>query len=170
MSCASTLGFLHLVATVVLSVFAQSTTAAAGSRCSSPPSSATYAAPSIAPGYKAQIIAGDLTYPRGLKFDPEGHLLVVDVGKGVLSLTLEEDGDCISVTQKKTVISNKHVRIPYDLEKKRQTPRVFTDGNSCRMGSRSLRTAKLFMPPRQRHCGPGIMTLRSQKRLRRVGN
>ena len=69
-----------------------------------------YPAPILAQGYKAQLVADGFSYPRGIMFDSEGALLVVDSGKGIVALTLEADeNDCISVSNKKTIVDDKEL-------------------------------------------------------------
>lgn len=61
----------------------------------------------MAPGYKAQLITRNLTKPRGLAVDSEGHLLVVQQQVGVTSLTVQDQGDgCLEVTSKVNVTEN----------------------------------------------------------------
>jgi len=57
---------------------------------------------SAATGWKYTLLATGLTKPRSLLFDTEGHLLVLEAGKGLSAHTLSADG-CI--TSSKTVIS-----------------------------------------------------------------
>ncbi|KAI9795587.1 MAG: hypothetical protein M1835_005499 [Candelina submexicana] len=66
----------------------------------------SYATPSLAPGYKAQLIFRNLTKPRGLAVDDQGHLLVVQQGVGVSSLTIESTNDCLKVSQNVSVVEN----------------------------------------------------------------
>ena len=67
----------------------------------------SYPAPILAQGYKAQLVAHGFRYPRGIRFDSEGALLVVDAGNGIVALTLEADkNDSISVSNTKILISN----------------------------------------------------------------
>jgi len=69
--------------------------------------SANYPAPSVADGYKATLIANDLTDPRSILFDSEGHLLVVEQEVGIVALTLSiSDERCISTTGRRTVIAD----------------------------------------------------------------
>ncbi|CAD0083100.1 unnamed protein product [Aureobasidium vineae] len=55
--------------------------------------------PSIASGYKWQAVATGLARPRGIAFDDQGRLLVIESGSGSLSAhTLsEDDGGCVTV-------------------------------------------------------------------------
>lgn len=78
--------------------------ATAQSSCSST-LSASYPAPSVAEGYVARLVAQDLTSPRGIKFDSDGALLVVEEGVGVSALTpMGEDGDCMTLGNRKLVV------------------------------------------------------------------
>lgn len=49
----------------------------------------------VAEGWSFVKVAGDLTTPRGLTIDSEGHLLMVEVGKGLSVHTFGADG-CIA--------------------------------------------------------------------------
>src|ERR1700743_114961 len=65
------------------------------------------ATPSLAPGYIARLVANGLAYPRGIAFDSEDALLVVESGKGINALTFEDSGNgCISTKSKKNVVSD----------------------------------------------------------------
>ncbi|KAK3632854.1 hypothetical protein LTR22_020405 [Elasticomyces elasticus] len=90
-------------ATLLAAASAQSSAAAS---CS-PTLSASYAAPSVAEGYIARLVANNLTKPRGIKFDSQGALLVVEQLSGITALTLVDAGqDCLSVGSRKTVIND----------------------------------------------------------------
>src|SRR5215469_18146152 len=66
---------------------------------------ASYPTPSVAAGYEARLIANGLTAPRGIIFDKQGHLLVVEQSSGIAGLTLADDGGaCLSVVSKQTII------------------------------------------------------------------
>ncbi|KAE7996942.1 hypothetical protein FH972_001618 [Carpinus fangiana] len=63
--------------------------------------------PVAAPGYASRLVATGLNSPRGIIFDSAGHLLVVDRGVGVKSLTLnDKGGDCVGVATLKLIISD----------------------------------------------------------------
>ena len=66
----------------------------------------SYPAPSLAPGYKAQLIARNLTKPRGLIVDNAGRLLIVEQGVGVSSLSIKEQGPCLIPSPKSEVVRN----------------------------------------------------------------
>lgn len=67
---------------------------------------AKYPAPSVAPGYQARLVASNLTKPRGLTFDSQGHLLVVEQQSGVVALTLHDDGGTCVTEASRKVVSN----------------------------------------------------------------
>jgi glucose/arabinose dehydrogenase len=56
-----------------------------------------------AEGWKYTLLATGLTKPRSLLFDTEGHLLVLEAGKGLTAHTIDGNG-CI--TESNTVIEN----------------------------------------------------------------
>ena len=70
---------------------------------------ANYPAPSLASGYVARLVANSLESPRAIKFDTEGHLLVVQENKEVSALTFVDSGNgCIieNMGARKTVIDD----------------------------------------------------------------
>ncbi|KAF2157610.1 soluble quino protein glucose dehydrogenase [Myriangium duriaei CBS 260.36] len=80
---------------LTLAVFAS--LAAAQSSCGLTPYRSVK--PSIASGYRWQVVATGLSAPRGLAFDSDGNLLVVESGSGVVSAhKLSQAGNgCVSV-------------------------------------------------------------------------
>jgi glucose/arabinose dehydrogenase len=56
-----------------------------------------HAAPSVAPGFRVQVVANGLRDPRGIVFDSEGGLLVVEQAHGISRLRLSGDGACVKV-------------------------------------------------------------------------
>ena len=63
--------------------------------------------PVAAPGYKFSVVANGLTKPRSIQFDNAGNLLVLQVGKGIESLQLDDaGGKCVWAPSKQTVVSN----------------------------------------------------------------
>ena len=94
-----------LIATLLLSsVYGQA--GAAKASCS-PTLSASYAAPSVADGYVARLVANGLTDPRGIKFDSQGALLVVESGFGITALNIVDAGKgCLRAGSRQTVISD----------------------------------------------------------------
>lgn len=95
---------LHLFPYIFYAV-AQGASAPASSPCASAlrPS---YPAPSLAPGYKAQLIARNLTKPRGLIVDSDGRLLVVQQQLGIVSLRIRDRGGCLGVSEKTDLVKD----------------------------------------------------------------
>ncbi|KAG8758738.1 hypothetical protein FRC11_003147 [Ceratobasidium sp. 423] len=60
--------------------------------------------PTIVNGLKAHVIFNNSTKPRGVRFDGQDNLLVVERLKGIVSLTQRNDGTCVG-WEKRTVIS-----------------------------------------------------------------
>jgi glucose/arabinose dehydrogenase len=78
-----------------------------------------HAAPSVAAGWRAEVVASGLSNPRGILFDTEGALLMVEQGKGVSRVRFnEESGSCIRMDgEKEVVIDDKNVSLAsFDLE------------------------------------------------------
>ena len=75
------------------------------------------AAPSVASGWEARVVATGLTNPRGIIFDSSGHLLVVQQGKGIGSLSLTDNGGaCVIAGQPSDVILDGTVSKLYGLK------------------------------------------------------
>ncbi|KAF2030144.1 soluble quino protein glucose dehydrogenase [Setomelanomma holmii] len=85
----------HLLglASVVLTARAQSTSSTAAACPSS--IAPAHGAPSVAPGFRVQVVANNLRDPRGIQFDSAGGLLVVEQGHGISRLPLSGDGACV---------------------------------------------------------------------------
>ncbi|KAM3512606.1 hypothetical protein MY11210_003781 [Beauveria gryllotalpidicola] len=50
--------------------------------------------------------------PRGIEFDKDGGLLVIDAGAGLVHLSLKDDGNmCVSVDSKSTLLASKEARL-----------------------------------------------------------
>ncbi|KAH0305302.1 soluble quino protein glucose dehydrogenase, partial [Aureobasidium melanogenum] len=79
--------------------------ASAQSSCGASPSGKVR--PSVASGYKWQVVATNLARPRGIAFDDQERLLVVESGSGSLSAhTLSEDGSgCVTVNSSTSVVT-----------------------------------------------------------------
>lgn len=89
------MAFKHFLgaASMVLTVSAQSSSATSGACPSS--IAPRNGAPSVAPGFRAQVVANGLTEPRGLQFDSAGGLLVVEQERGISRINFEGDGACV---------------------------------------------------------------------------
>lgn len=96
-----------LLPTAVLTLLTTLAQAQLSAKCS-PTLVAARPLPSVAAGYVVRLVANGLTLPRSIKFDNNGHLIVVESGKGVTALTLKDSGGgCIQETKnlRKTVVS-----------------------------------------------------------------
>jgi hypothetical protein len=62
-----------------------------------------------ATGYEYQLLAKGLTKPRGIVFDSQGHLLVLESGKGITALTLKDEGptSCVLVEANQPVVEGR---------------------------------------------------------------
>lgn len=71
---------------------------------------ASYPAPVVADGYNAQLIVSGLTKPRGLLFDSEGALLVVEAGAGITHIVLRDNGTtCLGSNKTIRLVDDKQV-------------------------------------------------------------
>jgi len=88
-------------------VVARAQSSIASASCSPTLTAANHAAPSVAEGYVARLVADGLTKPRGIKFDSQDALLVVESGSGITALTFTDGGDdCVSVRNRSTVVDD----------------------------------------------------------------
>lgn len=75
----------------------------AQSACPSPSGSIR---PSVASGYSLQVVATGLSEPRGLAFDNDGHLLVVEQGTGTISShVISEANGCVTARDSSVVVA-----------------------------------------------------------------
>lgn len=98
-----------LVGSVLLSA---ATTAHAQSSCESNTLEVPYPAPKAADGWEYRLVAQNLTRPRGILFDSDGALLVVDRGAGILRFEVEDNGGtCVSVGEATTLTDDEDVSV-----------------------------------------------------------
>lgn len=64
-----------------------------------------YTFPIAANGWRAQLIAGGMSRPRGMIWDTKGALLVTE-GTGVTYFNIVDNNGCISVENKKILIND----------------------------------------------------------------
>ncbi|KAM0426680.1 hypothetical protein ACHAPT_007996 [Fusarium lateritium] len=70
----------------------------------------SYLAPIAADGWSYRLVASELSRPRGILFDTEGALIVVDTGVGLVHLELEDQGQtCLRVRKKTVLLENEDV-------------------------------------------------------------
>jgi glucose/arabinose dehydrogenase len=112
---------------------------------SCPSLTADYPAPSLASGYEARLVAQGLSKPRGLIFDNNNNLLVIEREIGVTAFKVETTGSCLTLSDKKTIVADDTVRKTHVFtEEERESGADIT--NSSTMGSSSRKTAKPSTP------------------------
>ena len=80
---------------------------ATGQACELNPAPTKGIKPVAAPGYHFSVVANGLTKPRSIQFDSAGNLLVLQAGKGIISLQLDDAGGaCVWAASNQTVVSN----------------------------------------------------------------
>lgn len=73
---------------------------------------ASYQPPKLSDGWEATLIANDLKAPRGIIFDSDGGLLVIDKGNGIVHYKFTDGGSgCIDVDKKTTLVNATDVSI-----------------------------------------------------------
>ncbi|KAF4990093.1 hypothetical protein FDECE_14501 [Fusarium decemcellulare] len=115
-----------LTSTLLLSCLAicsSSVAAQASGQCGINNLKTSYPAPVAADDWSYSLIASDLSRPRGILFDTEGALIVVDTGVGILHLELEDQGrTCLRVRKKTVLLENEDASYLYG-----QTPMSYTN-------------------------------------------
>lgn len=102
-------GRLNIKAALALAGQVTQGALAATTGCTSSLSS-SYPAPIVADGWSFRLVATGLTRPRGILFDRNGGLLVVQQGAGVIHLTLSDSGDtCVEVSKTTKLINSSEV-------------------------------------------------------------
>lgn len=97
-------GLLRSAVTTALTVLIVRTK---GQACGVNPAPGNGITPVAAPGYHFSVVANGLTKPRSIQFDDAGNLLVLQVGKGIVSLQLDDAGGaCVWAPSNQTIISN----------------------------------------------------------------
>lgn len=72
----------------------------------------SYSAPVVGSGWTAQLVVTNLTKPRGIIFDSDGHLLVVQQGVGVIGITFKnESTECLETAGSGSIINNSDVSV-----------------------------------------------------------
>ncbi|KAL9100410.1 MAG: hypothetical protein Q9163_004208 [Psora crenata] len=67
--------------------------------------------PTIAPGWNWSVVSTNLSKPRSIAFDGAGRLLVLQSGKGIAALELEDNGgNCVRERSRSNVINETTVR------------------------------------------------------------
>lgn len=99
----------HLLGLVSVALTAQAQSSSTAAACPSP-IAPQHGTPSVAPGFRVQVVANNLRDPRGLQFDSAGGLLVVEQGHGIARIPLSGDGACVKQNgPTTTVVDNNDV-------------------------------------------------------------
>lgn len=70
----------------------------------------SYDDPVVGSGWTAQLVVQGLDTPRGIVFDKNGALLIVQQGSGILHLTFTDNGGtCLVTNQTKAIVNNTDV-------------------------------------------------------------
>lgn len=108
-------------------------------------------------GYKSKLLLTGLSTPRGVDFDRQGNLLIVERGRGISYVKLTEAADgSVCVQEKKLLINDAQVNRENETKgdkrrnkKKRQTDKM---KNSSTTASPCRPTATCFTYPALRMC------------------
>ncbi|RSL48735.1 hypothetical protein CEP51_015589 [Fusarium floridanum] len=88
----------------------------------------SYEAPVAADGWSYRLVASELSRPRGILFDTEGALIVVDTGVGLVHLELEDQGrTCLRVRKKTVLLENEDLNHGVAISKDGRTLYASTD-------------------------------------------
>jgi glucose/arabinose dehydrogenase len=99
-------------AVALLSTIAAVAAGASSSSCPSNTLSVSYPTPVAASGWSYRLIADGFTKPRGIAFDSDGGLLVIDSGVGLAHLKFnDEGGTCLTVANKTMLVESQEVRL-----------------------------------------------------------
>ncbi|KAF5021490.1 hypothetical protein F66182_6464 [Fusarium sp. NRRL 66182] len=100
---------LHIATTLSLSS-AFLFSSASAQQCSYSVLETSYPAPVVANNWSYSLVANELRRPRGIFFDSEGALLVIDSGVGIIHLELEDEGEtCLQVSKKTTLLRKENL-------------------------------------------------------------
>lgn len=70
----------------------------------------SYSAPVVGSGWTAQLVVTGLTKPRGIVWDSNGHLLVVQQGVGLTGISFSENSTtCLGAATSGSIIDNPDV-------------------------------------------------------------
>ncbi|EMT74491.1 hypothetical protein ACKRZS_005165 [Fusarium odoratissimum] len=91
---------IHLLATITLLIVI-----ASAQQCNLKTLKTSYPAPVTEDNWSYGIIANELRRPRGILFDSEGALIVIDSGNGIIHFELDDEGGtCLQVRKKTTLL------------------------------------------------------------------
>ncbi|KAB5583127.1 hypothetical protein GE09DRAFT_291680 [Coniochaeta sp. 2T2.1] len=101
---------------------AQTNSASAAGSCPTVLTSSNYDRPVVGSGYTAQLVVKGLTKPRGLIFDQDGALLVVESGVGITRIRFDDrGGTCLLKTESPTIYQDSSLNHGIELSPDGQT-------------------------------------------------
>lgn len=107
--------FIAASSAALLVLTARTNAQSSASACPSPIAPKN-AAPSVASGFRVEVVASGLRDPRGIMFDSSGGLLVLEQSHGVSRLKLSGDGACVKAEgDVQRVVENEDVSAHCDL-------------------------------------------------------
>lgn len=96
---------IRLLATVTLLIVI-----ASAQQCNFKTLETSYPAPATDSNWNYSITANELRRPRGILFDSEGALVVIDSGNGIIHFELDDEGGtCLQVKKKTTLLKKNNV-------------------------------------------------------------
>ncbi|KAF9763654.1 hypothetical protein IL306_003025 [Fusarium sp. DS 682] len=108
---------IRLLATITLLIVI-----ASAQQCSFKTLKTSYPAPATANNWNYSIIANELRRPRGILFDSEGALIVIDSGNGIIHFELDDEGGtCLQVKKKTTLLKKNNLNHGIALSKDGRT-------------------------------------------------
>ncbi|RBA09083.1 hypothetical protein FPRO05_07363 [Fusarium proliferatum] len=108
---------IRLLATVTLLVVI-----ASAQQCNFKTLKSSYPAPVTDDNWNYSIIANELRRPRGILFDSEGALIVIDSGNGIIHFELDDEGGtCLQVKKKTTLLKKNNLNHGIALSKDGRT-------------------------------------------------
>ncbi|PNP85295.1 hypothetical protein FNYG_01354 [Fusarium nygamai] len=108
---------IRLLATVTLLIVI-----ASAQQCNLKTLKSSYQAPVTADNWNYSIIANELRRPRGILFDSEGALIVIDSGNGIIHFELDDEGGtCLQVKKKTTLLKKNNLNHGIALSKDGRT-------------------------------------------------
>jgi hypothetical protein len=90
---------------ILIIFFLINTFALAQNGCPAETDGPKYAPPKVAKGFTARVVISGLLRPRGMVFDTEGNLLVVQNRKEITAFSMANDSGCVKVTGKSMVVN-----------------------------------------------------------------
>ncbi|KAF4943276.1 hypothetical protein FSARC_14967 [Fusarium sarcochroum] len=113
---------LRIATTLTSTLLIASVPFTSAQECSLKTLKTSYPAPVTAENWNYSVIANKLRRPRGILFDSEGALIVIDSGNGIIHFELEDEGGtCLQVSKKTTLLKKDNLNHAIALSKDGRT-------------------------------------------------